>query len=300
MKILLIGASGQLAQDIQLTVSESHSKDDLVPVTHAQLDIRERERVRELMRQTRPDCVINTAAFHRVDLCEDEPENAFAVNETGVRNVAEAAKEIGALLVQFSTDYVFDGAKRSPYVEANSPNPQSVYAKSRLAGEKAVQQMGGEYLLIRTCGLYGIAGSQSKAGNFVETMLKLGAQKKPLRVVSDQVCTPTSTRELARRLLPLIRSDSRGLFHMTNTGECSWYEFAREIFRLSKIEAQLSSCTTSEFAAKAPRPAYSVLDNRAYRNAGFEDFRPWQEALAEYLALRGRANPTLSLQRKER
>jgi dTDP-4-dehydrorhamnose reductase len=288
MKILLIGASGQLAQDIQLALHQSRSKDELVPVTHAELDLRDRERVRATVRQARPDCVINTAAFHRVDLCEDEPENAFAVNEAGVRNVAEAAKKAGALLVQFSTDYVFDGATRKPYLESDRPNPQSVYAKSRLAGEKAVQDTGGEHLLIRTCGLYGVAGSQSKAGNFVETMLKLGAQKKPLRVVSDQVCTPTSTRELARRLLPLVRSDARGLFHMTNTGGCSWYEFAEEIFRLSKIEAELSPCTTAEFAAKAPRPAYSVLDNRALRAAGFEDFQPWQEALAEYLLLRGR------------
>lgn len=285
MKILLIGASGQLAQDIQLALRESPSKDQLVPITHAELDIRERERVRELVRRARPDCIINTAAFHRVDLCEDEPENAFAVNETGVRNVAEAAKEMGALLVQFSTDYVFDGTKRKPYVESDPPNPQSVYAKSRLAGEKAAQETTGDHLLIRTCGLYGIAGSQSKAGNFVETMLKLAVQKKPLRVVNDQVCTPTSTRELARRLLPLIRSDARGLFHMTNTGECSWHEFAREIFRLSKIEVELSPCTTAEFAAKAARPAYSVIDNCAYRAAGFEDFCPWQEALGEYLAM---------------
>ena len=288
MKILLIGASGQLAQDIQLAFRDSGNKDELVPVTHAELDIRDREHVRALVRQARPDCVINTAAFHRVDLCEDEPENAFAVNEGGVRNVAEAAKELGALLVQFSTDYVFDGTKRTPYVESERPNPQSVYAKSRLAGEKAVQETGGAYLLIRTCGLYGIAGSQSKAGNFVETMIKLGVQKKPLRVVNDQVCTPTSTRELARRLLPLISSEARGLFHMTNTGACSWYEFAREIFRLSKIEAELSPCTTQEFAAKARRPAYSVLDNHALRAAGFEDFRPWQEALGEYLLLRAR------------
>lgn len=289
MKILLIGASGQLGQDIQLALGDPSGKDELVPIKHVQLDIRERERVHDLVRQARPSCVINTAAFHRVDLCEDEPENAFAVNEAGVRNVAEAAKEIGAMLVQFSTDYVFDGAKRTPYVESDQPNPQSVYAKSRLAGEKAVQETGGDYLLIRTCGLYGIAGSQSKAGNFVETMLKLEPQKKPLRVVNDQVCTPTSTRELARRLLPLIRSDARGLFHMTNSGECSWHEFAREIFRLSKIEAELSPCTTAEFAAKASRPAYSVLDNCAYRAAGFEDFRPWQAALAEYLAMRRNA-----------
>jgi dTDP-4-dehydrorhamnose reductase len=291
MKILLIGATGQLGQDIQLALREAGGKDELLPVTHTELDIRERERVFEMVRRAEPDCVINTAAFHRVDLCEDEPENAFAVNEGGVRNLAEAAKEASALLVQFSTDYVFDGAKRRPYLESDQPNPQSVYAKSRLAGERAVEQTGGAYLLIRTCGLYGFAGSQSKAGNFVETILKLAAQKKPLRVVDDQVCTPTSTRRLARRLLPLIRSGARGLFHMTNSGECSWYEFAREIFRLSKVEADLRPCTTAQFAAKAPRPAYSVLEHRALRAAGFEDFRPWQEALAEYLELRKQHSP---------
>jgi dTDP-4-dehydrorhamnose reductase len=289
MKILLIGAGGQLAQDIQARVRESYPQHEVVPVTHEQLELRNREQVHALVKQAQPQCIINTAAFHQVDLCEDEPENAFAVNEGGVRSLAEAARATGALLVQFSTDYVFDGKKCSPYVETDAPHPQSVYAKSRMAGEKAVEQVGGNYLIIRTCGLYGLGGRRSRLGNFVETMLRRAAEKKPLRVVNDQICTPTSTRELAERLMPLIFSDHPGrpqLFHMTNTGECSWYEFAREIFRLAKVDADLTPVTAKEFGAKASRPPYSVLDNQAYRSLGFEEFRPWQEALAEYIANR--------------
>lgn len=288
MKILLIGARGQLAQDVAKRAAEL-GPDELAPVTHEQLDIRNAEQVSVCLEQTRPDCVINTAAFHRVDLCEDEPENAFAVNESGVLNVARAAQRNRALLVQFSTDYVFDGAKRIPYVESDVANPISVYGRSRLAGERAVASACERYLIIRTCGLYGLAGSQSKAGNFVETMLRLGSAGKPLKVVHDQICTPTSTDDLAKHLLPLIHSGAQGLFHMTNTGECSWFEFAQRILRLANISADLAACTTAEFGAKAPRPAYSVLDNRAFRAAGFENLRPWQQALEEYLVSRKRA-----------
>jgi dTDP-4-dehydrorhamnose reductase len=285
VKILLIGARGQLAQDIiQMAAKLGH--DEVVPVTHEQLDIRDAGQVAACIGQARPDCVINTAAFHKVDLCEDEPEHAFAVNEGGVRNVARAAQQGLALLVQFSTDYVFDGARGTAYVESDDPKPLSVYGRSRLAGERAVESACERYLIVRTCGLYGLAGSTSKAGNFVETMLHLAEGGKKLKVVNDQVCTPTSTSDLAQHLLPLVRSGAQGTFHLTNTGECSWFEFAQQIFRSAKTPAQLEACSTQQFGAKAPRPAYSVLDNRAYRAAGFEDFRPWHEALEEYISCR--------------
>jgi dTDP-4-dehydrorhamnose reductase len=281
VKIMLIGAGGQLAQDILLRAE----RDEIVPLTHQELDIRDEPRVSELVARIKPSCIINTAAFHRVDVCEDEPENAFDVNEGGVRKVARAAERAKALLVQFSTDYVFDGAKRTPYFESDQPNPQSVYAQSRLAGERAVEQNCSNYIIARTCGLYGKAGMRTKAGagNFVETMLRLGREKKSLKVVEDQVCTPTSTKDLTQHILELIYSDARGLFHLTNTGECSWYSFAREIFRLAGVDADLRATSTQEYGAKAKRPAYSVLDNLAFRNAGFKDFRHWQEALADYL-----------------
>jgi dTDP-4-dehydrorhamnose reductase len=240
------------------------------------------------MERELPHCVINTAAFHKVDLCEDEPETTFAVNEGGARNLAEAAEKIGALMVQLSTDYVFDGEKTSPYVESDEARPISVYGKSRLAGERAVAASCRRHLIIRTCGLYGLAGRVSKMGNFVETMLRLAEQGKPLRVVSNQVCTPTSARELARKMLPLIHAGAQGLFHMSNTGECSWFQFAQEIFRLAGVQADLKPVTSEEYAAKARRPKYSVLDNRALRQAGFAEFNPWAKALSEYIASRRR------------
>jgi dTDP-4-dehydrorhamnose reductase len=292
MKVLLIGASGQLAQDLHQQLASAGNA--VIPVTHEQLDIRDAARVREVVGQTRPEVIINTAAFHRVDDCEGQAELAFAVNEAGVGNVAQAAEAASVLLAHFSTDYVFDGAKRSPYVEKDQPRPLSVYGKSRLAGERAVQQNCSRYVIVRTCGLYGLAGSRSKAGNFPETMLRLAGQGKKLSVVDDQICTPTSTSDLARHLTTLLRSRPTGVFHMTNTGECSWFQFAQEIFRLSGVSAQLTPTTSAAYAAKAKRPPYSVLDNAQLRAAGFPDFRPWQEALAEYMQLRKKAENAAS------
>jgi dTDP-4-dehydrorhamnose reductase len=286
MKILLIGASGQLGRDLYAEFTAAGGSHEIVPVTHEQLDIRDEAGVSRLVASTRPECIINTAAFHRVDLCEDEPETTFAVNEDGVRNVARAAEKQNALLVQLSTDYVFDGRKRTPYVEDDEAKPLSVYGKSRVAGERTVQGNCTRYLIIRTCGLYGLWGSQSKAGNFVETMLKLAAANKAPRVVNDQICTPTSTRDLARHMAGLVPSGAQGLFHMTSMGECSWFDFACECFRLASAHTVVTPVSSEEYAAKAKRPAYSVLDNVAYREAGFGDFRPWQEALEEYMQKR--------------
>jgi dTDP-4-dehydrorhamnose reductase len=285
MKILLIGSKGQLARDLQAEFA-STGKHEIVPVTHEQLDIRDQRGVDDLVQSTHPEYIINTAAFHRVDLCEDEPETTFAVNEGGVRNLAQTAQRHNSLLVQLSTDYVFDGARRAPYVETDQARPLSVYGKSRLAGELAVEQNCTRYVIIRTCGLYGLAGSQSKTGNFVETMLKLARDGKVPRVVNDQVCTPTSTRDLARHMVRLLPSGAHGLFHMTNTGESSWFDFARECFRLAGVAVPVNPVTSEQYGARAKRPLYSVLDNLAYRNAGFGDLRPWQEALAEYMHAR--------------
>ncbi|HWQ03451.1 MAG TPA: dTDP-4-dehydrorhamnose reductase [Candidatus Nitrosotenuis sp.] len=281
MKILLLGDGGQLASELEKTLAD----EILAPVSHTQLDIRDRAAVEALAAQVRPDCIINTAAYHRVDDCEEHVEEAFAVNVSGVANVARAAARHGALLVQFSTNYVFDGGKSSPYTEDDVPQPLSVYGTSRLAGEWVARHFAPRVLLVRTCGLYGAAGRRAKSGvgNFVENMLRLAAEGKPIRVVNDQRCTPTSARELAQRLAPMLRAGVCGLFHLTNEGECSWYEFAQEIFRVCGLTPDLRPVSSAEFAARARRPAYSVLENRALRAAGFERFRPWQVALAEYL-----------------
>ncbi len=279
MRILLIGARGQLAEDLRKVLIQ----EDVAAVTHAELEVCDAVAVQTIMHRLRPDYIINTAAFHRVDDCEEQAERAFAVNAGGVLNLARAAQEISAVLVHFSTNYVFDGAKRSPYVETDPPGPLSVYAMSKLAGEWAVQQYCEKYFLVRTCGLYGVAGRSSRMGNFVERMLGLASEKKPIRVVNDQIVNPTSTRDLAEKLVPLMRTKQFGLYHMTNTGECSWYDFTREIFRQVGLSPDLAPTSSEAFGAKARRPAYSVLDNYALRAAGSPDFRPWQEALTEYL-----------------
>ena len=284
MRILLIGAAGQLGQDL-LPVLQRQSH-QVVPVTHEQLEICSLQAVREAVAGAHPECVINTAAFHRVDDCEDQADKAFAVNVMGVRNLAQAAEQAGASLVHFSTDYVFGGEKRTPYREGDLPQPLSVYAISKLAGEFAARQYCSRHFVIRTCGLYGMGGSRSKGGNFVETMLKLAAQKKTIRVVADQIVTPTSTADLAERVLPLIESDGYGLYHMSSAGECSWHAFAAEVFRLAGVNADLQPTDSESFGAKARRPPYSVLDNWQMRAAGIAEFRPWQEALAEYIAQR--------------
>lgn len=291
MRILLIGAAGQLGQDLLPVLEKGGHK--VVPVTHEQLEICSAEVVREAVASAQPQCIINTAAFHRVDDCEDQAEKAFAVNVMGVRNLAQAAEHAGAVLVHFSTDYVFGGEARTPYVETDLPQPLSIYAMSKLAGEFAARRYCSRHFVIRTCGLYGMGGSRSKGGNFVETMLKLAAQKKTIRVVADQIVTPTSTADLAERLVPLIESENYGLYHMTNTGQCSWHEFAAEVFRLAKITADLQPTNSQSFGAKARRPAYSVLDNCRLRSVGVDEFRPWQEALGDYMRER---KHTLNLQ----
>lgn len=282
MRILITGANGQLAQDIR-RCAPGHQ---FTAVAREQLDIRDATRVRSLLQELRPECVINTAAFHLVDACEDQVADALDVNVAAVCGLARAAEAIKAVLVHFSTDYVFDGAKQEPYVESDIARPLSVYGTSKLAGEYVVQAYCERHYVVRTCGLFGQAGSKSKNGNFVETMLRAAAENRPLRVVDDQVVTPTGTRDLARAVALLIAGAPYGLYHLTNTGQCSWYEFAHEIFRRSGQTPELRPVSTAEMGRKARRPAYSVLDNHNFRAAGFADLRSWQEALQEYLIQR--------------
>ncbi len=282
MRILLIGAGGQLAEDLRQVLPG----EDTVTASHAGLDIGDRAAVELLVEQVRPDCVINTAAFNLVDACEDQPQQAFAVNALGAYHLARAAQGIGAALVHFSTNFVFDGAKGSPYVETDPPRPLSVYAMSKLAGEWFVRQYCEKHFLVRTAALYGRAGNRSKGGNFVERMIRLVEEGKPLRVVCDQVVNPTCTRDLAERVGSLIQTNRYGLYHMVNTGECSWYEFAQEALRLAGLSAEIAAVSTQELGAKARRPLYSALDNAALRAIGLPDFRPWQVALADYMRRR--------------
>ncbi|MBU0690995.1 dTDP-4-dehydrorhamnose reductase [bacterium] len=282
-KIIIIGADGQLGTDLMI---ELEKRNDLQSVgsTIADLDVTDFEGVRKRLTAEAPDIVVNTAAYHRVDEVETNAAKAFLVNVEAVFNMAKVCGELNCALAHFSTDYVFGGPpEEMPYIESDCPRPESIYAVSRLAGEYVIEPYCEKHFVIRSCGLYGHAGPMGKSSNFVETMLKLAQSGKPIRVVNDQRCTPTFTRHLAQKVIELVTSDKYGLFHMTNTGDCTWYEFAKKIFELAGVEADLSPCTTAEYPTPAKRPAYSVLDNMALRNHGFADLPHWHDALAEYL-----------------
>jgi dTDP-4-dehydrorhamnose reductase len=279
LKILLIGANGQLGSDL---VEALHGH-ELVKTTRQTLDVVDFEQVQHTVRTCQPQAIINTSAFHKVDVCETEVMASFQVNACGVRNLALAAREVDARLVHFSTDYVFEGDVPAPRTESDPTNPISAYGVSKLAGEKMARYLWPKSVVIRTCGLYGHAGSSGKGGNFVEMMLKKAANGDSIKVVNDQRLTPTSTRELARKVGELVSAGSFGLFHITANGDCSWFEFAREIFSIAGVTANLSPTTSEAFKSPARRPAYSVLDNARLRELGMDDLKDWRAALQEYL-----------------
>jgi dTDP-4-dehydrorhamnose reductase len=282
MKILLIGALGQLGTDLRKVLT-GH---EVIPVDREEIDVCDGAQVDAMVDGLAADVLLNCAAFNRVDEAEDNPQAAFAVNAFAVRNLALAARRRNAKLVHFSSDYVFDGPGRRPYVESDLPCPRSMYGVSKLAGESMVQAIWEKHFLIRTCGLYGYAGSRDKGTNFVEAVIGLGRKGGPVRVVSDQICTPTSTLELACAVSRLVTTEAYGLYHLTNSGACNWYEFAQAVFGLLGMRAEVQPQTSAELRAKARRPTYSVLDNQRFRAEGFDDMRPWREALGEYV--RGR------------
>ena len=283
MRIAIIGADGQLGSDLVRTLAG----DEIFPLYYPEFDVTRPDIMRSILQGLRPDTVINTAAFHRVDECEDNPEMSFRVNSIAVRDLARLAGDLDFILVHFSTDYVFDGRKKAPYVEADPPNPLNVYAVSKLAGEFFVRALTEKHFVIRTCGLFGEASSREKGYNFVDRMIALAEEGKPLRVVDDQWVTPTSTAELAERTSGLIRTDQYGLFHLTSEGQCTWFRFAQELFTLLDKRPLLEPVSSMAFAAKARRPPYSVLENKRAKEIGLKDFSSWNDALRTYLGKKG-------------
>ena len=287
MKYALIGAGGQLGRDLQPRL-----QGQVVPWTREHADLTRPAELRAALEALRPDVVVNCAAYNFVDRAESDPAGAFAVNGLGVRDLALACRDLGCVLVHFSTDYVFglDETRRTPWAETDAPGPVSAYGLSKLAGEYLVRSLCPRHFVIRTCGLYGVWGSGGKGGNFVETMLRVAGQAKPLRVVADQTCTPTYTVDLASASAALIATERYGLYHLTSAGACSWHEFARTIFELAEVKADLTPISSREFGAAARRPAYSVLSSAAYESLNLSPMRPWQEALTAYLDERNRKN----------
>jgi dTDP-4-dehydrorhamnose reductase len=288
MRYPVLGAAGQLGRDLCPRLPG-----DVIPLSRTgtpAVDLSRPESLRWLFEDMRPDVVINCAAYNFVDRAESEPQDAFAVNAWGVRELARLCREHDCRLVHFSTDYVFglDAMRRQPWTESDAPGPVSVYGLSKLAGEYLVRAICPRHLVIRTCGLYGVWGSGGKGGNFVETMLRLAGQGKPLRVVDDQTCTPSYTVDVAEATLALLATDQSGLYHVTNSGSCTWHELARTIFELSGIHANLTPIPSSEYPTPARRPAYSVLDHAGLRALGISSPRSWREALTAYLQERHR------------
>lgn len=280
-KILLIGSNGQLGSDLMKVLENA------ISLTHKDLEICDEKQTESVIEKYNPGIVINTSAFHKVDLCEDEVERSFQVNAYAVRNLAMICREKNILFVHISTDYVFDGIKNSPYTESDPPNPLNVYGVSKLAGEYFIRNILERFFIIRSSGLYGAAGASGKGGNFVELMIKLAEEGKPIKVVDDQVLTPTYTRELAENIAKLIETEEYGIFHITNNGECSWFEFAKEIFRLGDFHPELSPTTTKDFGAKAMRPPYSVLENDRLKKIGLDNMSLWEDALKKYMQEKG-------------
>ncbi len=282
MRYLIIGANGQLGSDLVRVFAE----EDLVALTHDDVEVCDIASVRKALGRFAPDLVINTAAYHKVDLCEDHVEEAFAVNALGVRNVALICREFNCALMHFSTDYVFDGRKREPYVEDDLPSPLNAYGISKLAGECFVRSLLDRYFILRTSGLFGVAGSSGKGGNFVETMLRLASEGRPIRVVDDQVLSPTYTLDLARQAWVLASGKHYGLYHATSHGACSWYQFAAKIFAMEGLSPVLAPQTTAESGSRAVRPVYSELDNQRLQSLGLDRMRDWEDGLADYLVAR--------------
>ncbi|MCS6976659.1 MAG: dTDP-4-dehydrorhamnose reductase [Gemmatales bacterium] len=279
-KIAVLGSAGQLGREILARLDG-----DVTPWTRKDADLTDAESLSQVIHRLKPSIVINCAAYNFVDRAESEPQAAFAVNAFAPRTLADLARQMGFLLVHFSTDYVFglDANRAIPYRESDAPGPISVYGTSKLAGEFFIRSMAPQHLVIRTCGLYGRWGSGGKGTNFVETMLRLAGEGKPIRVVNDQVLTPTAAADVADACLRMIQDGVRGLRHLTNSGQCSWYEFARAIFEIAAVTANLSPTDSASYGAAAPRPTYSVLVSE-YKDT--PKLRPWREALAAYLTER--------------
>jgi dTDP-4-dehydrorhamnose reductase len=276
VKLLVTGAAGMLGRDVMLAAGNAGH--DVVGYGRAELDITDAPGLGKKLDLERPDVVINCAAWTDVDGAEAAEEAAFAVNGTGAGNVAAAAAKVGASVVQVSSDYVFDGAKGAPYVESDQPAPLSAYGRTKLAGEEATIAANKRHFVVRSAWLFGIGGA-----NFVETMLRLAGDHGEVLVVRDQIGSPTYTWHLAYGIVRLIEGIEFGIHHMAAAGQCSWYEFAREVFEQAKVECKVLSITTEEFGRPAPRPPFSALTSQREHAIRLPS---WQDGLAGYLAQR--------------
>ena len=280
MKIAVIGANGQLGTDCCEVFSSKH---EIVPLTHHDIEIADIDNVKKVLGELKADAVVCTAAAHNVPKCESEPEVAFKINGIGSLNLAKVSTDLGFKLVQYSTDYVFDGRKMKSYVETDAVFPQSVYAVTKYAGEQFIQNYCNKFFVVRVSGIYGKIPCRAKGGNFISTMAKLAKEKPEVRVVSDEILTPTPTREIAKNTLALLETEAYDVYHMTCEGAVSWYEFAKTIFETLKFTTPLYEASVKDFPLVVKRPFYSVLENANLKKIALNQMPEWKPALIDFL-----------------
>jgi dTDP-4-dehydrorhamnose reductase len=285
-RVLITGGAGQLASDLREGLSGSAEVDCR---DRAALDITDDAAVERAVEEASPDVVFNCAAYHKVDELEGEEDRAAAVNVRAVKRLAERCAERGAKLVHFSTNYVFDGTASEPYTERDLPNPRSVYALSKLAGEYAARAYEPRALVVRSAGLYGLAGSDSKGGNFVERLLARVERGEPVKMVEDQRLTPTFTADLAGAVVAAVEADASEVLHLTNGGSCSWHEFTLAILDQAGHDVPVEAVATTGRPGMADRPLNGVLANEAAEGLGLAPLRPWRAALDDYMRRAGLA-----------
>ena len=279
MRVALLGARGQLGTDLRAALS-GH---DVVAFVHDDFDIRDIARARERLTASRPDVIVNTTAFHKVEQCEEDPDTSFAVNASAPQGLAKLARELGAPFVHLSTDYVYGRNEVRPLTESVPPAPVQVYGATKAAGEWLILLAHPGALIVRSSGLYGVAGASGKGGNFIQTVIRLAREKGQMRIVYDQYLSPTYTADLAIAIVQLIERRVDGIVHVTNSEWCSWYDLACHVVTTAGLPATVSPISTAEFGAQVRRPAYSVLDNLRFRTLGLAPLRSWKDAACAYL-----------------
>jgi dTDP-4-dehydrorhamnose reductase len=281
MKIAVIGANGQLGSDlVEVCLGRGH---EVVPLTHEEIQVEDESSVRAVLLGSKPDAVLNTAASHIVPRCEQDPAKSFAVNALGALFVAQTMQELGGTAVYYSTDYVFDGEAKSAYAETAVPGPVNVYGVTKLAGEHLTLAYCRKGIVARVSAIYGRVPCRAKGGNFITTMVKAAAERPVVRVVNDEIVSPTPTEAVAERTLDLLDAGASGLFHMAGSGQASWYDFARVIFDRLGFSTPLEACSVADFPSPVRRPLRSALVNAHLDESGFASMPDWRAGVEEFL-----------------
>lgn len=278
MKVLVTGVKGQLGYDVVKDLEKRGHQP--IGVDRDEMDLMDNEAIRTFIMNLKPEAIIHCAAYTAVDKAEEEVENCYQINAESVKVISECAKELDVKLIYISTDYVFDGTKEGEYVETDLPNPINVYGASKLKGEQYVQTLLEKYYIVRISWVFGVNGN-----NFIKTMRRLGSERDELNIINDQVGSPTYTADLAPLLVDMMETDKYGIYHVTNEETCSWYEFANEIFKQSRIEVKTNPITTDQYPTAAKRPMNSRMSKAKLKANGFNLLPTWQQALAHYLKL---------------